>query len=872
MSFSWACPLAVARISPITMNVILFLKALNSFLVFEEKMNMRYSKTVSLFICLALLVFTGFLQAEEKPEIFVQMGHFGPIYSVTFSPDGKYAMSGCADNTMKLWDVASAREIRTFRGHSYYVRSVAFSPDGKHVMSGSADNTMKLWDVDTGKEIRTFQGHSSEVYSVVFSPNGKYALSGSRDNTMKLWDVDTGKEIRTFQGHSNYVVSVAFSPNGKYALSGSGDKTMKLWNITTGQMVRTFKGHSNYLHSVAFSPDGRHALSGSGDKTMKLWDVATGKMLRTFKGLLGDVHSVAFSPDGKRALSGCYDDKIKLWDVATGKMVRTFQGHLDDINSITFSPDGKYALSASADYSVKLWDIATGGEPRTFTGHTGDVRSVAFSPDGKYALSGSYDDTVKLWDIATGDEICANVEFHDGQWVVITNEGYFNASKNGPAHLNVRLGNRVFGLDQFYDVFYRPDIVQAKLKGEDITALAATNLEEALKNPPPAVDFVNAPEQSSAERVTIRYKITSTGGGIGEVRIFDNGKLVQSDGYYREAKRAPAEKSTLLAYDTRAISDELRGVTLEYKNEGKTSFIEASPKGSVYEGTVTVEAISGENEIGLAAFNKNNTVQSILKTATFTSTIKPQDPHLYVLAVGIDEYKAAESNLKYAVKDAQSIAEKLKEQSATQYKPQNIHVATLSNTEATKTNIIHKISDLSATIKPTDVFILFIASHGVLKSGLYSIVTHDYDGSLNSGNLINSNEIMEISKNVKALTQIFILDTCHAGGLDNFVSGLYDARMTVLARNMGLHMFASASSAQEAMDGYQGKNGMFTYTLLEGLNNNRAADLNNDGKVSIYELGSYAREQTVRYSKESNHSQTPVINDFGKDIVVYMIR
>ena len=96
--------------------------------------------------------------------------------------------------------------------------------------------------------------------------------------------------------------------------------------------------------------------------------------------------------------------------------------------------------------------------------------------------------------------------------------------------------------------------------------------------------------------------------------------------------------------------------------------------------------------------------------------------------------------------------------------------------------------------------------------------------------------------------------------------------MTVLARNMGLHMFASASSTQEALDGYRGKNGMFTYTLLEGLDNNRAADINKDGKVSVYELGLYAKEQTAKYSKERNHSQTPVINDFGKDIEVYMIR
>ena len=89
-------------------------------------------------------------------------------------------------------------------------------------MSGSYDNTLKLWEVATGKEIRTFTGHTGQVKSVDFFPDGRYALSGSYDNTLKLWDVSTGKEIRTFIGHRKWVYSLPFSPDGRYALSGIG--------------------------------------------------------------------------------------------------------------------------------------------------------------------------------------------------------------------------------------------------------------------------------------------------------------------------------------------------------------------------------------------------------------------------------------------------------------------------------------------------------------------------------------------------------------------------------------------------------------------------------------------------------------------------
>ena len=163
--------------------------------------------------------------------------------------------------------------LRTFRGHTSYVNSVRFSPDGRYALSGGPDDTMRLWEVESGRHVRTFKGHAEGVNSVRFSPDGRYALSGSRDKTLRLWEVGSGRHIRTFEGHSNYIVAVAFSPDGRYALSGSGDKTVRLWEVESGRHIRTFKGHTKFVQSVAFSPDGRYALSGSWDNTMRLWEI-----------------------------------------------------------------------------------------------------------------------------------------------------------------------------------------------------------------------------------------------------------------------------------------------------------------------------------------------------------------------------------------------------------------------------------------------------------------------------------------------------------------------------------------------------------------------------------------------------------------------
>jgi uncharacterized caspase-like protein len=210
-------------------------------------------------------------------------------------------------------------------------------------------------------------------------------------------------------------------------------------------------------------------------------------------------------------------------------------------------------------------------------------------------------------------------------------------------------------------------------------------------------------------------------------------------------------------------------------------------------------------------------------------------------------------------------------QASTLYKTRNIHHTILADAEATKANITGAINDLSKRIKPSDSFVLFVAGHGVLLQNQYYMLTSEYDGRFDGKKAISSNEIVEISKKIKSLSQLFIFDTCHAGGVDYIVSGLYDARMSVLAKKMGLHIYASANSLQEALDGYRG-NGLFTHTLLDGLDNRREADKNNDTAVSLVELGEYAKQATTEISKKTGHVQTPLIINFGKDNSIYNLK
>jgi serine/threonine protein kinase/Tol biopolymer transport system component len=286
------------------------------------------------------------------------IGHERAVNCVAVTPDGRHAVSGSSDMTLRVWDLASGQEVQGLTGHERPVLSVAVTPDGKYVVSGSSDKTVRVWELATGKQVRRFTGHQDPVWTVAVTPDGKYVVSGSEDKTVRLWDLATGKQVRQFTAHEGPVWTVAVTPDGKYVVSGSEDKTVRLWDLATGKEVGRFTGHEGAVRSVAVTPDGKYVVSGSEDKTVRLWDLATGKEVQLFAGHESAVWSVAVTPDGKYIVSGSRDETVGLWDLARGKEVGRLSGHRDRVTSVTVTPNGRSFVSGSADKTVRVWYIA----------------------------------------------------------------------------------------------------------------------------------------------------------------------------------------------------------------------------------------------------------------------------------------------------------------------------------------------------------------------------------------------------------------------------------------------------------------------------------------------------------------------------------
>jgi eukaryotic-like serine/threonine-protein kinase len=291
--------------------------------------------------------------AVTDREVLTLRGHTAPVEFVTYSPDGRRLVSG----TGKRFVIRLPTNGR-----------IALA--GKKTELEEPPGEVKVWDVATGKEILTLGPDSRLVYDACYSPDGRYLATLSRDWTVKVWDAATGAELRTFRGHTSHVSSVAFSPDGRLLATSSLDQTVKIWDVATGAELRTFRGHTSHVSSLAFSPDGRLLATGSSDKTVKIWDANTGDELWTFLGHTGRVTSVAFSSDGRRLASGGEDKTIKILDATTGAEFLTLRDQAGGFSQLAFSADGWRLAAVGGDGTfLKVWDVTPPGQGHAAGAH-----------------------------------------------------------------------------------------------------------------------------------------------------------------------------------------------------------------------------------------------------------------------------------------------------------------------------------------------------------------------------------------------------------------------------------------------------------------------------------------------------------------------
>jgi RNA polymerase sigma factor (sigma-70 family) len=367
----------------------------------------------------------------------VRWHHGEALSHLRFSADGKQLITAGPDGLVRVWEVATGKELhRLGRATNYPRRPVALTPDGNHAALAEPDGTVCVWDVAAGKEaLRLATGHKEGVIALTLSPDGKRLASRGLDRTVIAWDVGTGKELRRLGDVGDAGCSarpagggetLLFSPDGTtLAVSsvpwGHEGAGVRLWDVTTGKeraripYLTKESGEEPRERPAAFSPDGkllaRVLLYG-----VVVYETATGKELRCLSNrhtdMDGNLEQATFSPDGKRLALFTDEETAYLFDVETGKSVRDLgpaparwpHDYKDaDGRRLAFSPDGKLLAQVWHGNSVRLCDVDTAKARSLHAGHTGPVLAAAFQGDG--VLTFGADAMLRCWRADTGEEV-----------------------------------------------------------------------------------------------------------------------------------------------------------------------------------------------------------------------------------------------------------------------------------------------------------------------------------------------------------------------------------------------------------------------------------------------------------------------------------
>jgi WD40 repeat protein len=283
--------------------------------------------------------------------------------------------------------------------------SLDFSPDGTMLACGSSDNSVTIWEVLSAKKLKTLTGHTSPVGSLAFRRDGKQLATGGWDETVNVWEIPSGEELKSIKlpGKLDYRGHIDYRPDNQLVAAMPDDKSIRLWN---GDDDALLLKQDHKINTVAFSGDGAILATGDYGGTVGLWDSATGKQLKTISESLtnaGTIYSLALSADGKWLAIG--DGKVSLY-FCTLKDLRSVEipGQDDGVESIdflAFNPQSTLLVLAIGHRpDIELWNPATQKLIRMLPCEI--PSSITFSPDGRFLASGHMN-YIKLWDLKDFD-------------------------------------------------------------------------------------------------------------------------------------------------------------------------------------------------------------------------------------------------------------------------------------------------------------------------------------------------------------------------------------------------------------------------------------------------------------------------------------
>jgi len=782
-------------------------------------------------------------------------------------------------NVIRFLNTKNKKVFKTLKPNIHKIINMAYDQQGRYLAVASDKVNIQIWDLRYNKIIKTLKG----FFPCEFSPDGKELMTMSYTLKLAVWDVENKWKKKTeYDTESELIQKIAFSPDGKYVAGSGYQQIIKVWDRSTGKLIKKLKGHTAGILALDFHPTKPILASGSHDGTLKIWNFLHQKEIQSFTDQTVSVSGVKFSPDGKLLASSAWDKTVFVRNISDWSLKYNLKGHTNSIIGLDFNKTGEVLVSyagnnsvSAADNSLIFWDVKTGNQLCQVKDHESGITKGFFDLDADYVFSCSDDGTVKITDYKKKKTIATYVAIGDDEFMIFTPDNYYMASRKALKGISFRINGALVPFEQFDIYLNRPDIVAkeiGKSSKQIINAyyylykkrLRKYDLDEGSIDLDYQVPFILKESKiplittNNSENVTV--KCWDENHNLKQINVYVNGTPIFGESGFR--------------------------ITENVKS---------------YRKTIDIPLLDGKNTIQISCLNTNG-AESLYETFEIIKEKTGVKNDLYIVSIGVSNYKDSRFKLTYPTKDAKDMMNKLSE-STELY--QNVNTKILLDEQMTLQNFV-ALEDFFKNCKHNDIAIIFMAGHGVLDANFdYFFGTYDMDFNNPSNLGLPYDRVHELLNKIKAYRKLLIMDTCHSGELDKeeieagpepevddsdiefraagvsvrvkegfgventseFTKDLFsDTR-----KGSGSIVISSAGGAEYAMESDEWKNGLFTYAFLNGFELKKDmygkdvanADYNGDGFVEVSEIRRYVNDEVsvlsggkqLPSSREENISQ-----------------
>jgi Tol biopolymer transport system component len=805
--------------------------------------------------------------------------------------DGRWLLRQETDVAPELWDTARSTLIRRLGITIDMPVAHRWSRDGRYLATitnlVSKRQVLQVWDLASARIVRALAPTDYQLEDFQFDPETNQLLLSTKKaykaqpGLIRL-DINSGKSTTLLP--NQVFTTFSMSPDGKWLIdrtSADFKSNLTIRDYKTGQPVfRHSVAGANYRveYDLRFSADAQTIFlydSSGNPFFVKVgeWQARPMEMEHAYVATGAAIHPdfSYYATSVTRELSFFKTGKNKPFIKLPERWA---------VNDLpVYSPDGSLMLFHDAQGVLTLYSARIDNNklkpirPLIAQGEPGSARHD-WSPDGRFLL-GYGDGGLILRNGKTGELVATLTGLDQSDSMAILPTGEYLATKGAMKSVGFSIGLAAYTFEQFDLRFNRPDMV-----------LKAIGMA-----PQRLVDAAARAREKRLARAGFSEASLATDFQLPEVKVSRDGLPA--------ATLADKVRLEVRARDPRVPLDRLLVTVNDVPFDGRVGGIDLKgERGLEIRRSVDVPILPGSNRIQVAVLNAQG-VESYRETIEIRGDMAPVPGKVYALAIGVSQYRDKGYNLRYAAKDAQDIGSAFKAAPRTS----GSSVTTVLDAQATRAEILKAKETLMAA-SPNDAVIVFLAGHGLLDDKLdYYFATHDIDFQQPARRGLAYDDIEGLLDGIAARRKVLLMDTCHSGELDKG-----DVETTTLAqaepgkavqmraigqrglkqksslgqsdlaaylsdlfadtrRGPGAVVISSAGGAEFALESDEWKNGVFTFSLLEGLKT-RSADRNKDGVVSISEIRDLVQ---TRVPALTQGKQTPTTrrDNLVVDFVVY---